>query len=258
MRKFTAAMLVILLFTLSSCGNEIDVVGETKTYEIPSGIHSLEIQIGAADFTIEHGNKFFVESNLINLSVSEKNGVLSVMEDEPGISGIHSTDYTDAKLKLCIPAGIVFESVDITTGAARLTADSLSANSVALKLGAGNVQFGCLNAYSKADITGGAGEITIASGTLTDLDLSVGVGELNLNAALLGNNELEFGVGKSKLTLIGSKDDYRLDLAEGIGSITVDGMEASDFDTSGYGQNYVKIHGGIGTVDIAFQVEPFI
>lgn len=255
MKKFIAAVLVFLLFTLASCGNKIDVVGETKTYEITSEIHTLKIQISAADFTIEHGDSFYVESNLNSLSVSESNGALVIVDEEHSLSGIHSTDYTDAKLKLCIPAGVVFTSVDITTGAARLTADALSANSVALKLGAGNVQFGCLNAYSDADITGGAGQITVASGILHDLELKVGVGELNLTTSLRGNSDLEFGVGKSNLTLIGSKDNYRVDIEKGIGSVSVDGLSVSDFGGSKYGQNYVAIHGGVGDINIVFQAE---
>ena len=254
MKMFIVAVLVfLLLFTFASCANKTTVVGEMKTYEIASEIHTLDIQINAADFIIEHGDRFSVESNLKNLSVSEREGVLTIMEEQK--HGIHGVHYTDAALKLCIPYDIVFEEVDITTGAARLTADSLSANSVELKLGAGKVRFECLNAYSDADIAGGAGQITIASGMLNDLELEMGAGELDLSIALLGNSELEFGVGKSKLTLMGSKDDYRVEIKKGIGSISVDGEYVSDFGTSGYGPNYVKIEGGVGAVDIVFQAE---
>lgn len=81
----------------------------------------------------------------------------------------------------------------------------------------------------------------------------MGVGELNLTAALLGNNDLTFGVGKSNLTLIGDRDDYRIDAEKGIGSITVDGKIFTDFDSSGNGQNHVEIEGGIGAIDLEFQ-----
>jgi DUF4097 and DUF4098 domain-containing protein YvlB len=252
MKKYIAVVLFVflLLFTLTSCVNITVVVGETKTHEITSEIHSLDIQINAADFIIEHGDRFSVESNLKYLSISEHNGVLTIVEEQK--LGIH---YTDAALKLCVPNDIVFEEIDITTGAAKLTADSLSANSVELKLGAGKVQFECLNAYTDADIIGGAGEITIASGTLNNLTLEMGVGELNLSIALLGNSDLEFGVGNSKLTLIGNKEDYRVDVKKGIGSISVDGKNVSDFGSSGNGQNNIKVQGGVGAVDIVFKAE---
>ena len=253
MKKFIVAALVLSLLTLTSCASKIDRVGETKSYEIASEIHSLDIQIGAADFIIEHGDRFSVESNLTYLSVCERNGVLAIIEEDHNQIGI--TDYTDAVLKLCVPSDIVFESVAITTGAAKLTADSLSANYLELELGAGKVLFGCLNAYTNADIEGGAGQITIESGVLNNLALEMGVGELDLTAALLGNSNLSFGVGKSSLTLLGGKDTYKVDIENGLGNIIVDGKTVTDFASSGNGQNYLEIEGGIGTVDIVFKSE---
>lgn len=255
MKKLIAVVLVFLLVTLTSCASKVDLVGETKTYEIASEIHSLDIQIDAADVTIEYGDRCSVESNLNYLSVSEHNGILSIVEEDHKQIGMTDTDSTDAVLKLCVPNDSVFESVSITTGAAKVTADALSANSLKLKLGAGDVQLGCLNAYSKADIAGGTGQITVASGTLKDLSLKMGVGELNLTAALPGNSNLSFGVGKSHLTLIGSKDTYKIDIEKSIGDITVDGKTATDFVSNGDGQNDIKIEGGIGTVDIIFMQE---
>ena len=143
--------------------------------------------------------------------------------------------------------------MDITTGAAKLTVDMLSVNSLELNLGAGDVRFEYLNASSNVDIKGGAGEITIASGTLSGLTLEMGVGELNLTAILLGNSDLKFGVGESNLTLLGSKDDYKVDIEKGLGNITVDGEKVTDFGSSGNGQNHVEIEGGIGTINLNFQ-----
>lgn len=252
MKNFIVAALVFSLFTLTSCASKIDLVGKTKTYEIASEIHSLDIQIGAADFIIEHGDRFSAESNLNHLSVSEQNGVLTIIEGNHNQIGIN---YTDAVLKLCVPSDIVFESVAITTDAANLTADSLSTNYLEMDLGAGKVQFGCLNAYANSDIEGGTGQITIENGILNDLALEMGVGELNLTAALLGNSNLSFGVGKSNLTLIGNKDAYKIDIENDLGNITVDGKTVTDFSNSGNGQNYIEIEGGIGNVDIVFMSE---
>ncbi len=251
MKKYIVAVLVFLsLLALASCANENVVLGDSQTYEITSDIHSLDIQINAADFKIEHGDEFLIESNLKYLSVSEKGGVLTIADEAKS-----SSNYSNAILTLCVPNGIVFDDVDITTGAAKLTVDALSASSLELKLGAGDVQFKSLNASSNADIKGGAGQITIASGTLNDLTLEMGVGELNLNVALRGNSDLKFGVGESNLTLIGSKDDYKVKIEKGLGSISVGGKTVSDFGSSGNGENQINIEGGVGAVNIAFQEE---
>ena len=80
----------------------------------------------------------------------------------------------------------------------------------------------------------------------------MGVGELNLSAALLGDSDLTLGVGASNLTLIGSRDDYKIEIEKGLGSITVDGESVSDFGTSGNGQNNVEIKGGVGAINLNF------
>ena len=81
----------------------------------------------------------------------------------------------------------------------------------------------------------------------------MGVGELNFSGALLGNSDLKFGVGESNLTLIGGKDDYKVDIKKGLGSISIDGKNVFDFGSSGNGQSHIHIEGGVGAVHIVFQ-----
>ena len=214
MKKYVALFLILLFaLPLVGCVYENPVLDEMRSYEVATEIHSLDIRLNAADFVIEYGEAFGVESNLKYLSVTEKNGVLTIVDNKT--KGNRS--YNNAKLTLYIPHGTVFDDVSIETGTAKLTAEALSTASLELKLGAGDVKIEQLNVTSHADIEGGAGEITVAGGTLTNLELEMGVGELNMTAALLGNNELNFGIGESNLTVLGSKDDYRIDIEKGIG-----------------------------------------
>lgn len=254
------AMAFAVFLTVSIIGGLLSAVGlfsgftaddavleDTRVYEVRSEIQSLDIQINAADFAIKQAEAFSVESNLKYLSVSEDDGVLTIKEEKK-----YTATYTDALLTLYIPAGAAFDKINIITGAARLTAEPLIAESVKLQLGAGDVRIESLTASVKADIEGGAGKITVDSGTLNDLELKMGVGELNLTAALLGSSELTFGVGESNLTLLGSKDDYRVEVEKGLGNITVDGKSVTDFGNSGSGENHVEIEGGIGRIDLRF------
>ena len=250
MKKYIVTILVFLLLALASCAKENVVLDDSKTYEITSDIHSLDIQINAASFKIEHGDKFSVESNLKYLSVSEKDGVLTITDEAKS-----NSNYSNAVLTLYVPNGIVFDDVDITTGAAKVMADALSTSSLELKLGAGDVRFESLHVSSNADIKGGTGQISIVSGTINDLSLEMGMGELNLTAAVLGDSNLKFGVGESNLTLIGSKDDYKVDVEKGLGSVSVDGKNVSDFGSSGNEQNHVNIEGGVGAINIVFREE---
>ena len=231
-----------------------DVIGETKNYTVSSEISDLNIQINAADFYIKEGNSFSIESNLKNLEVDEKNGCLT-LKDLTKIKLNGSNAYENAVLTIYVPVGTVFDNVNIKTGAGRFTVDSLSAATIGFELGAGDVTISKLIAEKSANIEGGAGRITISDGAIKNLDLEMGLGQLNLTSALTGDCNLDSGVGEMNVTLLGSKDDYELDIEKGIGNITVDGKNVTDFGSSGNGANEVDIHGGVGAINVRFNNE---
>ncbi|MBQ4105149.1 MAG: DUF4097 family beta strand repeat protein [Clostridia bacterium] len=247
-KYFLIALVILSLVALAGCASQSVVMNDTKTYDITKDICSLDIDINAADFVIEQGEEFSVESNLKNLSVSEEDGVLKIVEKTK-----FARNYNSAFLRLCIPDDMTFENASIKTGASKLTAESFSANALELKTGAGRVEFEYLEASENVNIKGGAGEIFVKDGNLNNLTLDLGVGELNMTAKLLGESELKFGVGESDLTLIGSRDDYNLDITSGVGKITVDDANSAFFANSTNGESHVRIKGGVGSTNITFQ-----
>ena len=231
---------------------ETDATGDMKTYAVVSRISELKIHINAADLTIKEGGRFSVESNLKNLTVEEKNGCL-ILKDLTTIKLNGSNAYKDAVLTVYVPAGTVFEKINLKTGAGRVTAGELRAETVDLELGAGDALIDTLVATKSADIEGGAGRIAISDGALHNLELGMGVGQLNLTSALTGECQLELGIGESNITLIGSREAYELDIEKGIGEIRVGGKVVSDYGSSGNGTAEVKIQGGIGAIYVEFK-----
>ena len=226
------------------------VTEDIKTYSVSADIKSLEIKINAADFTIKQGESFSVESNLKHLTVEDKNGVLTIKETKK-----YSKTYTGAVLTLYVPADTVFDRADIITGAGRFTVDQLSAGTMKFELGAGEVTIDTLIATTAIDIDGGAGRITISGGALHNLDLDMGVGQLNLTSALIGDSDFDLGIGESNITVIGNKDNYKLDIEKGIGNITIDGTSVSNIKEYGNGNNIIEVSGGIGAINLRFQEE---
>lgn len=224
------------------------VLEDLTSYRVTANVRQLEIEINAADLRIKEGEAFSVESNLKYLKVEEKGNTLSIKETRK-LSGA----YDGAVLIVYIPAGMVFDRVDLTTGAGKVTIDNLSAGSLDFELGAGEVTVTSLTAMESAEIDGGAGRITISGGALRNLELGMGVGQLNLTSALTGNCQMDLGIGESNITLIGNKDDYKLDINKGIGSISVDGKGVTDYGSSGNGINKVEINGGIGAINVLFR-----
>lgn len=239
--------------SFSGLFDEDKVLGEAETYMVSGDITELEIEIDVADFSIKQADTFSVESNLKQLTVKEKDGVLKIKENKENKE--FGITYTDAMLILYIPTDTVFEKVEIATGAGRLSVDTLSTAVLQLELGLGKVNIENLTATSQTDIDGGAGDITISGGTLHNLDLDMGVGKLQLTSAILGNNDFDIGTGRTNITIIGNKDDYSIDAEKGIGNITIDGETVATVNSLGNGENKIEISGGIGAIDLNFSKE---
>ena len=235
---------------LISFVSEVDGITEELTgYTVSAYIDELEIEIAAAEFTVSTGEDFAVESNLKNLTVKENGNRLVIKERK------HATINYNGKavLNIVIPEDIVFEKVYITTGAGRFTMGSVSTKDLHMELGAGVVEIGELNAYSESTIEGGAGSVNIEGGCLNNLDMDMGVGKVVLKSELTGECEINQGIGAAKLTLLGDKYDYRIEVEKGIGSIEVDGLSMSNDEVFGTGINELEINGGIGEIEISFE-----
>jgi len=225
------------------------VLGDVKTYDVSQEITGLKVEINAADFTIEIGESFCVESNLEKLNVTVNDGTLVVKEPSKRNFG---KGYNGAVLTITVPSNFVFAKAEIQTGAGKVTVNSLSSERLILELGAGEVNIGQLNASVSAEISGGAGAITIRNGLLNNVDFEMGVGELNMTSAVLGDNEFAFGVGEANLALIGTESEYQLHFDKGLGSVCVAGQNMQDDRIFGTGNNVIDIEGGIGSINIDF------
>ncbi len=231
-----------------------DLAGENKVYTLSQTIHSLQIDIGAAELSIQIGEAYKLESNHRKLTVTDKDGVLCIRE-EKGMYGSFGGNYNGVKLTLTIPHGKVLKLAHITTGAGKVSVERLEADDVELEFGAGEVTIDYLYVKNKADIQTGAGKVTVKDGFLHDLDLEMGVGELSLMTALGGENHIEQGVGQLNLVLklLGGKDTYSLRVNKGIGSIHINGEAVTNGSVYGSGDTKVYIDGGIGAIDIRLQ-----
>ena len=223
-------------------------VGDMNTYAISDTVDDLEIDLAAAQLEIVSGDKFSVETNHKYLKTDNKSGQLTIKETRQ-IVGFHSPE---ARVILTIPEDHIFKKADISTGAGTVKMDALNAEKLSLDLGAGEVTIDKLTAGSSATINGGAGQLTINGGGLANLDFDMGVGKVVLTSALTGEGKIDYGVGELSLTLIGSAEDYRIELDKGIGEALLDGQKMADDTVYGQGENTLEIDGGVGSMNIRF------
>lgn len=229
-------------------GRDSKAVGEMRVYPIEGEISSLSVDLSGADLKIQTADKFSAESNHNYISVKAENGRLRIYETKK----LFSVYPKGATVILNIPEGFVFDEATVDTGAGRVEIGALSADILKLSLGAGKAEINNITANSRADIDGGAGELTIDGGKLCNLNLDMGVGKLTLKSRIEGKSQLDYGVGETNLTLLGSREDYKIEIDKGIGEARLAGENMRDDSVYGRGENRIEIDGGIGAIYIEF------
>ena len=230
-------------------GNTSDGMTEQT---IDSSFTGISINISAAELDIKTGEKFGVETNHKYLECESKGDILKISEKR-SLFAHHSGGM---KVILTIPEGTLFDYVDISAGAGSVTIDELLANSLSIELGAGELKAERLDAIDNAEIDGGAGSVTIRGGRLNNTDIDMGVGELNLTSELCGKSSIDYGIGETNLVLMGTDNDYKIELDKGIGEAWLDGKKMSDASGYGSGSKCIEIDGGVGELNITFKPKP--
>ena len=99
-------------------------------------------------------------------------------------------------------------------------------------------------------INGGAGNININSGEIANVDLDLGVGNTKIKSDITGNSNINTGVGELNLYLSLESDNYKINVNKGLGKITFNDDKILDDTIIGNGENYIKISGGVGNINI--------
>ncbi len=218
----------------------------------PEGdVLSLDIDIEAADFVMQTGEELSVQAAGRHITLRQQGTTLKIEEDHPDWLINNET----ARITVTVPADYNFTLVEFDAGAGRIDIESLCSKKLEFDLGAGEVTVHKLNVTRSADIDGGAGKITVRDGEVNGLELDMGVGELDMTARLMGSCSVDCGVGNTKITLLGSSQDYTVRADKGMGSITLDGDKMSGNMNYGNGENLLRISGGVGNIEIAYKAQ---
>ena len=219
-----------------------------KFREQESQVNTLNMEIGFTNLVIKQGDTLKVETNNDRITCTQKGNTLEIKEKSHKLF----SNSKVGELILYVPDNLYFDNVDISTGAGKVNIEELKTKRLDFELGAGKTTISNLNVTEKCDIDGGAGKLDITSGNINNLDLDIGVGESNITSTITGKSSIEAGVGSLSVNLNGGKELYKVDVEKGIGSIRVDGNEASNNSSYGTGENYIKVDGGVGSIKINF------
>lgn len=211
-------------------------------------ISIFDIDVDATKLIIQKGSGFQVETNNQNIKSTQRNGRLLLEEKTHNLFRTSK----NSELVVTIPEEMIFDEVSIETGAGVVQIETLTTKKLELDLGAGKVSIDNLVVTEKTEINGGAGEINILTGKIQQLDLDIGVGKFTLTSELTGRSKIDAGVGEVVLNLLGTLEDYQIEVEKGIGSIEIDGQSVADGSIVGSGTTPLKIDGGVGKIEVNF------
>lgn len=223
--------------------------GARKEYTFSTEFTEIRTDLTASSLEIKTGETFKVESNHKYIECREEGNCL-VIKEKKSVFPLH---WDHIQVTVTIPQETVFQTAEIDAGAGEVTIEELAADSLTLKLGAGELQAKALTANHDSRIDGGAGSITITNGALNNADIDVAVGELDFSGTLTGESSVDYGIGETRITLAGSEKDYQISLDKGVGEATIDGMSLGDNSVYGTGDNRIDVDGGVGELNISFQ-----
>ena len=223
----------IAILSIFSIGNFIENIdNETvKSFEESyENVEKIDIDSVSSNITIKQGNQFKVESSTKNGIVSKFNNGTLELDEKTKL--FFNSGYV-GEIIVYIPGNIILRELKIDSGAGRIDIDSINS--------------------SNFDIDHGAGTLKISNSKFNKTDIDGGAGKIDIQANITGNSNISAGVGEINLTLLGSKDVYKISTEKGIGSIKISGEQYDSNQIYGTGVNDLKVEGGIGTINIDFK-----
>lgn len=246
-------VIVIMATVLSLVASLINIFvpskgGKTSIEEINYKISAIDVDLKSTSLEILRGEKFEIKKENLpeDIAIEMNNGVLRIEEE---LFRFWNSSR-DGVITIYVPQDIVLDDLDIKIGAGKVLVSNIGAERFDLEQGAGKVEIKS-STFNDTSIEGGAGKISIEESTLNNLEMSSGVGSTVIEGHILGNNSIHCGVGSVKLKLFDEREDYRIEVDKGIGSIKIDKEDAPS--VSGNGTNTLKIDGGVGSVSIDFK-----
>ncbi|NLC87683.1 MAG: DUF4097 domain-containing protein [Clostridiaceae bacterium] len=247
-----------MIFTLSifknvlglTKGNNNEIVQNeaiTTDFDSNEELKSLKVKLNYADLIIKNGDTLKVINNDEEIKCSQKGNQI-IIEDEKDWELKFMSDTK--QVVIYIPEDIIFDEVNIESGAGKLDIETLKTDELKLDIGAGKTDIQNLVVNKKANINGGVGTVKISSGNINDLKLSMGVGKFEVTSTITGNSKIDAGIGKLDINLEDDDENYTIETSKGIGSIYIFEKSVSDDIICGNGENYIVISGGIGSIKV--------
>lgn len=244
----TAAVLASALL-LGGCGSEASqerkqesndlaeqILTQTKerTLENTQSIHSLNLEISAAEVVVQTGDDWKLETNFKKkyLTSEVKDGILTIGQPS------HETDIRNLlKLKnhvptvtLTVPKDVQLKKLEAYLGAGTMDIKELSAKKSELDVSAGTVTLDQLDTHKT--------------------DISCDLGEVSGSTRLTGDGSMDVSMGSMDLELLDGSKLAKLNADVSVGDMTLNGKDFSGSKRLGKTGGTLDVDCDMGSIDL--------
>ncbi len=244
--------------------NASEEINTNKNYPVTyQNVKSLDFHIIAGKLFIKEGKEFSLDVNekgSKRITSEVNNGVWTLQENSSkaenydndnnfSIFGINidlndsgNNNYTE--VYVTIPKDFSADDISLSVGAGAIKADTLSANTGKIQVGAGScsidelkikenssfqVDAGMLQidkgTINNAGMTCAAGKIKFRDGIINNGDINCTAGGIDITGSITGDSTVSTSVGKIDLNLEGKEKDYNYTIDCNVGSLTINGTK---------------------------------
>lgn len=218
--------------------------GEVTALELDCAIGNITIKVA------EQGG-YDISNYPGTLDISFQNGKLHI--EDPSDDSWNSTDWPETSIIIYItqPALTEFE---LELGAGTLDLQNCEVDTLNFTIGAGNILMNGITTQ-RTNINTGAGSLDLDNCVLGNAHLETGVGDIDFSGSLVGDCTFLTGTGSVTIRLQDAREGYYVDLAIGVGSVSVDGHNKGGFDSSytigsPSAPNHLRVETGVGDINI--------
>ena len=211
-------------------------------------IKNLKVNFDYGEMIIRTGNVDEIKVDTQNViqdrfQYEVKGDTLTVKYDRGWHVSFFGGFLPDTKIEITVPETMTFDNADISNGAGKMTITGITTDKLTIENGAGEMIMNDITAANKLDIDGGVGAITVTDAVCGGIEADIGVGQLTFTGEVNGDGRIDSGIGAVYMTLYGDRDDYNFKTDNGIGQITTPGSYS--------GAKYTfRVSSGIGEVKI--------
>ena len=177
------------------------------------------------------------------------------MDINVGMCEVNFSEGDDYKVELIYDEAMTRPDVKIENGTLKISTDddyyiSGDENGFTMKLDI-TVPEGTI--LSKADLTLDACQADFSDLDAKVLDLSFDIGELNLDALNFETAKFNLNVCDANIQLAGEASDYDYDIVNGLGSVTLDGVDIEKASSENDAPYFYELDSDVADVEITYQ-----